>query len=339
MSVIDKENGLRDYLEHEYGIDVLGIEPVKNVFRISTPAGDMCLKRMKYDRRVSLFIMSAMDHLVKNGYGMILTVLPTVDGRDYVELDGGFGFMTGWVPSRECDYSNPIELKMAARSLAKLHNASEGFVPQELIDDRYGFGKWSVKFQKRIREMKTFKDMILAKGKRSYFDGMYLDSVDYFVSQGEAAVEHLEKSRYFELMEREKQKNGFCHHDFAHHNVLISDCLKAYIIDFDYCISDTRLHDLGSLIIRNMRHRNWNMEKAQFIVDSYLIDGHLELDEIPVINAFIEFPQDFWQVGLQYYVEKLKWDEEHFNKRLQRCVLDRDDKRDFVKWFGCCIKI
>ena len=336
---IEKELELKNYLSEKYGMSILNILPVKNVIKLSTSEGDKCLKRVRYGKGNFLFILSAMKHLQDRGFNGIIPFIPTISGEMYITLESGFGFLTDWIPSRECDYSNPIELKMAARTLAKLHKASENYIEAEGAIPRIEWGKWAQKFIGRIQEMHKFKEIINNKSSLTYFDCMYLDNLDYYISQGYIAVNHLKESRYLELSQREMKKKSFCHHDYAHHNVLISDDFNVYIIDFDYCICDTRIHDLASLIIRNMRHGNWNTEKAQYIIECYLSEGYLEKDEIPVMSGFIEFPQDFWQVGLQYYIEKQKWDESQFNKRLDNVIKDRSDRQQFIDEFKLRVEL
>lgn len=331
--------GLLDYLSLKYDMKIMEIRPVKNVMRIVTKYGDKCLKRVKYQKGHFLFILSAMEHLVDRGFDGIIPFIPAVDGKKYVELEDGYGFMTDWVSSRECDYSNPIDLKLATVTLARLHNASKHFEVTDEMEPRVGWGKWIDKFKSRVDDMARFKEIILQKPHLTDFDRIYLENVDYYISQGMDSIEHLKESKYLELSEREKLEKSFCHHDFAHHNVLISSDFKVFIIDFDYCILDTRIHDLSSLIIRNMRHGNWNMEKAQYILDCYIKEGYLLSDEIPVMNGFIEFPQDFWQVGLQYYVEKQKWDEYQFNKRLDNFLRDKRDRQEFINDFKHSVEI
>lgn len=330
---------LLELLSTTYDVEMSNITPVKNVMRISTKTGDKCLKKMKYNMSQSLFILSALEHLLKKGFTKILPLIPAVDGRFYFKLGNDFYFLTEWIVSRECDYSNPVELRMAAISLAELHEASENFSPGAEVDERIVWGRWGSRFEKRIRNMQSFKEMIDSKNRLTYFDGVYRANIDYFINQGISAIEHLRDSNYLRLMAEEMKRNSFCHHDYAHHNVLISSDFKVYLIDFDYCICDTRIHDLSSLIIRNLRHGNWNMEKAQYIIDCYCKKGYLKEDEIPVMNAFMEFPQDFWQVGLQYYVEKLKWEEDHFNKRLERVIDDIHDRQRFLNEFKYSIEI
>lgn len=329
---------LIDNLSLKYDMDIKEVKPVKNVMRIVTSKGDKCLKRVKYGKGHFLFILSAMMHLLDQGFKGIVPFIPARSGELYIELEEGYGFMTEWVSSRECDYSNPIDLKMAAVTLAKLHKASRGFeIPSE-SEPRIVWGKWIERFSSRIDDINLFKEIISCKSCLSDFDRVYADNADYYISQGMKSIEHLKEYGYQELSQREMKNKSFCHHDYAHHNVLISDDFNVFIIDFDYCICDTRLHDISSLIIRNMRHGNWNMEKAQYIINCYLKEGYIEKDEIPVMNGFMEFPQDFWQVGLQYYIEKQKWDEYQFNKRLDNVVKDRKDRQQFVEEFRFSIE-
>lgn len=328
-----------EYLSSKYEMDIREIKPVKNVMRIVTGDGDKCLKKVRYTKGHFLFIISAMKHLLENGFKGILPFIPARNGDLYVELEGGYGFLTDWISSRECDFSNPIDLKMASITLAKLHNASRGFEVLEGMEPRIGWGRWIDRFSEKINDLELFRKILQSKSILSDFDKVYLENLDYCIEQGGSSVGHLKESRYLELSKLEMQNKSFCHHDYAHHNVLISGDLNVYIIDFDYCICDTRLHDLASLIIRNMRHGNWNIEKAQYIVDCYLKEGHIGKDEIEIINGFIEFPQDFWQVGLQYYIEKQKWDENQFNKRLDNFIKDIKDRQQFVNEFMYSIEL
>ncbi|KPU44554.1 spore coat protein I [Oxobacter pfennigii] len=330
---------IRDYLSLKYDININFITPVKNVLRINTESGDKCLKRVKYGKGHFLFILSAMNHLLEQGFESIIPFIPTNKGELFIEYEGYYYFLTDWIKSRECNYQNPVELRLAAVTLSKLHNASLDYKPVKNAEPRIYWGKWVEKFMARMDEMLSFRKIITAKPNHTYFDKMYLEYFDYFYSQGASAIEHLKKSKYLELSKKESMKKGFCHHDYAHHNVLITDDLKAFIIDFDYCICDTRIHDLSSLIIRNMKHGNWNIERAQYIIDCYSRYGYLEEEEIPVINAFMEFPQDFWQVGLQYYVEKQRWEENNFNKRLDNVITDKIERQQFLDEFKDSIEI
>jgi CotS family spore coat protein len=134
-------------------------------------------------------------------------------------------------------------------------------------------------------------------------------------------------------MKLEVENRGVCHHDFAHHNVLIEKDGSVNLIDFDYTILDTHLHDLSSLLIRRMKNGKWDVENALFILNSYNSIYKVENDDIEIMCAFMEFPQDFWQVGIQYYWEVQPWGEEFFLKKLERILEDNIEKQDFIEEF------
>lgn len=104
----------------------------------------------------------------------------------------------------------------------------------------------------------------------------------------------------------------FCHHDYANHNILIDSENQIYIIDFDYCMLDTKLHDLASILIRVMKNGKWDLKSAELILNSYRKESYIDKESIPIIAAFMEFPQDYWQIGIQHYWEKQPWSEEFF---------------------------
>jgi hypothetical protein len=82
-----------------------------------------------------------------------------------------------------------------------------------------------------------------------------------------------------------------------------------------------------------MKNGKWDIENAQQILDIYDSLYSLKSDDIPVMAAFMEFPQDYWQVGIQYYWEEQPWGEEFFLKKLSRTLEDSEEKQEFVNEF------
>ena len=77
----------------------------------------------------------------------------------------------------------------------------------------------------------------------------------------------------------------------------------------------------------------WDLEKAEFILSVYNESFKIYKREIPVMAGFIAFPQDFWQVGIQYYWEKQNWGEEFFMTKLKKIIDDREEREEFVEEF------
>lgn len=115
--------------------------------------------------------------------------------------------------------------------------------------------------------------------------------------------------------------------------MLIGENNEVGIIDFDYCILDTHLHDLASLLIRKMKNGKWDVNNALFILDVYNSVYSIQIQDIPIMAAFMEFPQDFWQVGIQYYWEQQPWEEQFFINKLSKIALDGEEKQEFINEF------
>ena len=313
-----------------YSLNISGMEKIKNVYKIEANSINYCLKVIKYDLGHFIFIINAIKHLQKSGFKSIPEIIPDRDGKEYIELGGFLAYLTNWVEARECNYDNPIDIKTAAVKLGELHLSSEGFNVTKEMNPRIGWLKWPQNFRTRTDEILDFKKRIDKKHKKTEFDEMYLEIMDDELERAKMSVLDLESSDYYFQMLREMKKKGFCHHDFAHHNVLISEETKVNIIDFDYCILDTHLHDLASLLIRRMKNGKWSMANASYILDCYNSVYKIEDTDLPIIASFIEFPQGYWQVGLQYYWEKQAWGEEYFLSKLLKIKEDSEDRQEFI---------
>ncbi|WP_138205917.1 CotS family spore coat protein [Haloimpatiens lingqiaonensis] len=327
------ESEITDILKRYYGILPESIEKIKNVYKIMSKGNCYCFKIIKYNFEHFLFIISAMMHLQNNGFNKIPEFIPTKEGEYYVKIKEVHGYLTPWIESRKCNYEKKEDIEIATIKLAELHLKSRGFKVTYNMKPRIGWLRWIKTYNTRRDEILDFKRRICQKENKTEFDSMYLKIMNEEVKRAEKAINALKNSEYIEVM-KEHMKNGeFCHHDFAHHNVLITDDKKVYIIDFDYCMLDTHLHDLSSIMIRIMKNGKWSLEKAKFILECYSSINIVEKRDIPIIAAFMEFPQAYWQLGIQYYWEKQPWGEEFFINKLQGISADREAREEFIENF------
>lgn len=294
------------------GLKVKQIIPVRSVYRIATDKGFFCLKKLRFPMEDMNFIFEAVEHLESKGFRNIFRIVRQQNGDSFAIFKGEKYFLTQWIDGRECDFLNPMDLEAAIEVLAGLHNAAEGYRPALCPPDRCYYGKWPENFTRRISEMKLIKEQVLAKPEKNDIDAIYLDYVDMCIKDGEEAVLLLDKTDYRSLSEDAAGKGGFIHHDFAHHNILHTFDGRTYVVDFDYSIMDIRVHDVGSLILRNVKKSNWDMDKAFCILESYDRKNPLSSGELKVLAPFFLFPQDFWMISRQYYIERKAWDEEDF---------------------------
>lgn len=324
---------VKKIVAERYGIIAVTIEKIKNVYMVCDERRKFCLKIIKYEKPHFAFILAAINHLRNNEFKSVLPIIETLDGKQYIELDNKFAYLTPWVEARESNYDNPIDIERAAKVLAELHIKSKGFEIKNYMKPRIGWFKWFDNYRTRKNEILDFKRRIEAKEDKTEFDRIYMEHMEEELLRCDQALQHLGESNYYIKMAKEMRGRGFCHHDFAHHNVLIGADNKVTIIDFDYTILDTHLHDLASLLIRRMKNGKWDLENAKFILDAYDSVYRVEGDDIPIMAAFMEFPQDYWQVGIQYYWEQQPWGEEFFLKKLTRIIEDKEEKQEFINEF------
>lgn len=324
---------IKKQLEKNYDIKVQSLERTKNVYKIRANDRFYCLKRISYCLNHFLFILAAMKHLQKNEFESIPEIIKTKNNLDFIEVDGDYAYFTRWVNARKSDYSNIEDLTIISRKLAELHLKSRNFQVDKSMKPRVGWLKWVETFSTRRNEILDFKKKIYNKTSMDSFDKLYLSVMHDELTRAENSINNLKDSFYFNSMKEEMFLKGFCHHDFAYHNILISDKESVYIIDFDYCILDTHLHDLSSFLIRKMKYNKWSLESCRVILMEYNNIYPLKDDDIPIMAAFMEFPQDYWQRGIQYYWEHKNWGIEFFMKKLSSYVDDRDKKQNFIDEF------
>lgn len=326
-------DNVKQVVKDKYNLDVLDMTKIKNVYKISGEEEDYCLKVINYNLSRFLFVIGAIKHLQNKKFKSTPTIIKNKDGGEYVQIGSYFAYLTPWINARECNYSNPLDVMAAASKLADLHKKSLGFIVDKKMEVRTGWFNWSRDFLKKKGDLLKFQDTILSKAQRTEFDNLYLESMEEELGRIDKTLGNLSNTKYLSKMVSEYKLKGFCHHDYAHHNVLIEESGDINIIDFDYCLLDTHLHDLSSLIIRVMKNGKWDVDNVKLILDSYNGVYALDNDDIPIMAALIEFPQAYWQLGIQYYEEKQPWGEEFFINKLIKIYEDKDYRQDFVDEF------
>lgn len=318
-----EQYGFNNDILSEYDITVLNALSMRKVLHLKTTVGDFVLKKSKLSAEELLFSFAALNHVKKKGIH-VPSIIPTRSGELFIEKNGIKYFMMDLLKGREIQYAKKHDLCLATQNIAMFHQATHGFSPP-YCPGKSQWGTWEGHFKERILEMREWKD--LAENGGTLFDQIYAKQAEHWIEEALYAVDLLTNSRYQEISVLEKNLQGFCHHDLANHNILITDEDQIAMIDFDYTISDIRTHDLSSLILRNMKESQWDLEIALFILENYYEVVKPYKGEERLIHAMLRFPQDFYELGRFYYVEKrsniekletrlYKWGEQQENRQI-----------------------
>lgn len=320
-----------------YNIKVDDIVPIRSVYILYTDMGVKILKKISYSIDELEFVNAAVNHIINNGYDYVVNFMETANGDYYIKRQDGLYVMLNLVEGREADFQNPLDVAMVSRSLCRMHKSTTNI--QDVIEKRNNLYKWISSFKKRAVELLKFKEISELHEIKSDFDKLYLEYVDTYYNQAVKSVEFLKDSSYEKLCDEVSKSKNICHHDLAYHNILIDNDNNVYFVDFDYCIVDLRIHDIGNLIAKSIKYCNWDFEKAESIIENYCSIDELKKEELNVLYGFLTFPQDFYEISRQYYMKTKNWDEEDFLSRLEKKAGYCSDRNAFLDGLKSMVKM
>ena len=289
----------------QYDLIVKDIYPIRNVYIINTNKGKKILKKVDYTLEELKFIEEIIDY-IKIKFGRIMEFEKNIQGDIYTIYKGEMYCLMDLIDGRECQFSNPLDLKISSAALAKMHKASKGF---------------TTNFNKRVLNGKSIER----------FKNLFLSEIDYYIDEISKSINILENSYYYDIC-KENDKISICHHDLAYHNILIKED-EAYFIDFDYAILDLKVNDLCNFITKVIKNFGFDISKANIILNSYSDVYSITDKELEVLYGLLSFPYDFYDISKNYYTKRKDWDDEVFLNRLIKKCNYKEDRKEFLKDF------
>lgn len=303
---------------------------VRAAWLLATDRGPFYLKRLRVEPRELPFVLALHDHLAAHAWGIVPEPVRTRDGRASFTAAGGAYLLLSPLPGKEADYKVPGESERTAAGLADFHQAAKGFRPPAGFGPRRYYGTWRVRLELRLRDLDRYRTR--AENGRGRFDRSYLALWPDLHRQAVEARSLLEGPAYERLSLRAAVVREICHHDLAHRNVLL-DGKTVRFLDLDYAVGDTILHDLVNLAGHLNRLHNWAPEWFLAALGAYWRRGYPGAEACEVMAAMLLWPQDYWQIGRQYYDERQPWPEEEFLALLARKCGSPQARLDFLAAF------
>ena len=82
-----------------------------------------------------------------------------------------------------------------------------------------------------------------------------------------------------------------------------------------------------------MKKTSWDIDRALYVIECYNKECPTSNDELKMLLPFFLFPQDFWQISRQYYIEKKDWGDRDYldimNTKSQYTI----SRRQFIEKF------
>ncbi|MDF2892770.1 MAG: cotS 1 [Clostridia bacterium] len=287
----------------QLGFKIKQIVPERNCFRIEADKGFYCLKKMSFNDEDIYLMQEMTEHLGNNGFNNTFDIVLHENNEILIPYEGNQYYLSSWMDGRESDYLNLLDIKNAIETLAKFHIGAEGF--QTKLDQEYRrlYGKWKQGFLQKLNEIEAAKARVLAENKKNDNTEIMIQYLTDCEKSANHALKLLDKSSYNYLNARDESKKGFIHHDYGLHNILHTFDNKTYIGGLESCAFDIRMHDLGYLVFRLMRRKEWDMDATLNMIDYYNEIYKLEKGDYEALAVYFTFPHDFKQLFRQYYIE------------------------------------
>ena len=317
---VDK-NILCEYDFKEEFVNLLGVKisdviPLRKVFVLFTDQGKKVLKitdssmdRIDFIDKVLNIIGEKYPRVLKydrNSKGDIVT--PWKD-KQYVIFD--------MVEGREATFTNPVEVELCTKAMAKMHMASNKI--SELLSKeeiRNNSGKNLIKrMEDEYCTILRIQELVNKYKYKNEFDKLFLKNVDNAKRDLIKTIEEITNSSY-ESMINNRENIVLCHNDLAHHNFII-DGEEVSIIDFDYCNIDIRIVDIYGYMMKVIKNLAYSKEVMELIIKSYDEVSNLEEEEIEILKKLVKYPRDFISISMDYYFKQKMWDYEVFLSRLK----------------------
>lgn len=296
-----------------WGLDAATVLPVRGAWRLTTGGQDFLLKPVRLSAKECAFVDAALSHLARAGLPTPRLV-PGPNGESACRLGRRRYQLFTWQPGEEADYLKPGHAEAAAAALARLHLAGEGFRPP-FPRFRVLHGAWPRRLVRRLADLSNFAAQAEANPAR--FARHYARLAPAWQRAAARALLELAASSYPALAAAAARRGGLCHHDPAHHNVLLTEG-GPVLVDFDYAVADLGLHDLANLLRRVLRLTGWNADRGVAVVEAYREFAPFGQAEAAVLLPLLRFPEDAWMLGRQYFTEQRAWPAERYLDALAR---------------------
>ncbi|SEF38676.1 spore coat protein, CotS family [Caloramator fervidus] len=317
----------------QFGFEIKELIPKRGVYLAKTDKGNKCLKKVNYGPHKLMYIYKAKEHIINNGFPWIDKNELSLNGVPYAFVNDDIYVVTEWIDGRECDFRDEKDLETAAKTLARFHLSARNFVPEDNLKARNDIGKLPYTFEKRLSTLNKMRDLARKNKKKTEFDMLYLENVDFYIDLAKRAIKILDLEAYNRVCQKDLQDKVLCHHDFTYHNILIKENGEVYIVDFDYCKEEIQVYDLSTLMVKALKRVDWDVEKGRLIVESYNLIKPLTKDEMNVLKALLTFPQRFWRVANRYYYKEPGWNEQSFTKKIKEILAEKENYMNFIESF------
>ena len=333
INLLSEEN-VKKYVLPYYGLEDSEITQVKfkdtdkqrAVYKVTSSDQCFCLKKIYFSVEDLLFVYSAMEWLHRNEI-KVPRILPTKDRGRFVNYKDMLFILTPWIDGEKCSYDNIQHVLAASVNLSKLHSCTKNFNPIAGSSHRTGFEDLSLSLQKHFQQLLVCSN--LAFKNEDKFSKLFLQYFDTNILLAQIAV------NIGATIDNNKLNKCLCHLDYVNKNIIFDENKHIWVIDFDKCKLDYRVHDISYFLRRLLKRDNtkWNLELTINSLKLYEEAYPLNFEEYKAVLVYLAFPQKFWKISRDYYNNIAKCNKNSFTTLLSKTCNKAEYQLQFIYGF------
>ncbi|MGG1573879.1 phosphotransferase [Fictibacillus sp. NRS-1165] len=266
-------------------------------------------------------IIAAVNGYVREKGVPVTTVLSTLDGTSFVNVNKGCFLLFQWLEGEQPGYAESEMIERMAMLLAKFHVASEGYAAagHPIFDTRLD---WNKIYKRKVKKMAKCQEMANISG--DPFSKVYLCNLPWLQSRVNWVLDQLPHTALSHLLASARLDPHLAHGDYSPLNLLCSNSNELTVIDFDTVSIALPMRDISHLITWiNHALGAWSGERFQLIVDAYQQIRPLSAEEYDLLLLDQIFPHKAIRYAHKYFNDSRN---PKLLNELERCIAIDEQK-------------
>ncbi|MFT9493584.1 CotS family spore coat protein [Anaerosolibacter sp.] len=312
-------------IRKSYGLDIHEMTAQRKDWILNTNQGTFLLKAMNHSEAEALFHYSIYQHVKGKEFDAILDVLPTREGKSYMAVDEGLFQIISWGNHDFIRYESPGLLDEVIHTMALFHQSSEDFkgIPGSKI--RTEWGRWPWVFQAYATLGNKLRQLIREKHHRDKTEKGIIESIDRHLEQAIDCVSMLKQIPYLDMVRESMEKRELCINSFTKKTFVKAQDQSIKIVTLEGAKHDMHGIDIANLILVNMEQ----YERAKDIIGIYHGYYPLSSDDIKLIQAYIQFPHEYFKFIERYYKNRSIGSDSYWHKKLRKVLKIEKQQKNF----------
>lgn len=324
-----KRHEIKELIESEYGLKVLNMHEGTKGILIYTKNGTKMLKKAKRDEAKIQFAASAYEYLAEQGFTDISKINKTLSGQYIISYNNSKYLLMDFVRGKLMEIKTQRDAAKAAKALAMLHKAGEGFVPVQGSHSRVDWGRWMDKFKANAINIKKYQNNLQDKKELSKFDKLYLKYAGEYYQKMFNAYLTLRNFGYLAKVQQAMQQNQLVHKEFRRHSLYMTDNNEVFVSNMENCAFDIKEVDIADLM-ESLSGKN-KAEQVIAALKAYSDIIKLDRSSIKLIQGFLLEPKRFYKVIEKYYGRKKNFTEAELVNKLERAIRKENRKTEVLE--------